>query len=88
MAKTERDKFDLFTLCCKGELIGTEIQMDDDTWEEVSNWYADWKTGEIHLDFVSGAEGSYNLGDKFIVKVEDTYVSIPSKKKTKKHKRG
>jgi hypothetical protein len=88
MPKTQRDKFDLFTLCCKGKIIGTEIQMDDDSWEEVQDWYADFKTGEIHIEFVSGEEGSFNLGDKFIVKIDNSYNKISSKKKKKRHKRG
>jgi hypothetical protein len=87
MAKTQRDKFDLFTLAIKQQLIGTELVMEDDTVLEVKDFYMDYATAEIHIDFVGGAEASFNLHEKFIVNIEDTYKSVSSKKKNKKNKK-
>jgi len=97
MAKTVRDKFDLLTLCMKivpdgsggwkNAIIGTEIQMEDGSWEEIVNWWIDPKTSEIHLTFKNNSGASFDLGEKFFVKIESTYKSDTSKKKNKKHKK-
>ena len=88
MAKNIKSKFDLFTLYCKGQLIGTEIQLEDDSFVEVVDWYADYKTNEIHLEFANGEEGdSFDLGDKFIVRISDTYKSVQSQKKKRNQKK-
>lgn len=87
MAKTRRDKFDLFTLAIKQQLIGTGIVLSDDTVLEVKDFYCDYTTHEIHIDFVGGENSSFNLNDKFVVEIEDSYKSVKSKKKRKKQKR-
>lgn len=87
MAKTIRDKFDLTTLAMKQKLIGAEIIMDDDTSLEVADYYMDMATKEIHIDFVNGEEASFSLMDKFHVKIDSSYKSVSSKKKTKRQKR-
>lgn len=86
MAKTIRDKFDIFTLIVKQQFIGVEIIMDDDEELTVSDFYCDYATDEVHIEFTDGSSSSFNLRDKFVVKIEDTYKSIPSKKKRKKRK--
>ena len=63
-----------------------EIQMEDGSWEQVKDFYCDYATDEIHLEFVSGAETSFNLKLKYIVRIEDKYKKVPSKKKIKRQK--
>ncbi len=88
MAKVIRGKFDLFTLCCKNQLIGTEIQLEDETWVVVGDWYCDFKTNEIHLNFKNGEEGdSFDLGEKFVVKIDSAYKVVKSKKKKRNAKK-
>jgi len=97
MAKTIRDKYSLGTLCkkivpdglggWKNSIIGTEIMMEDGTWEEVIDWWDDDATREIHLMFKSGTGDSFDLTEKYVVKIESTYNSVPSQKKKKNHKK-
>lgn len=93
MAKTIKGRFDLFTLCCKGQLIGTGIQLDDNKIIVVSDWYSDFKTNEIHLEFENDSDGnpvdgaSFDLGEKFFVEIDVNYKSVQSKKKGKNHKK-
>ena len=86
MAKTQRDKFDLLTLAVKQQLIGVEIMMDDDSFLEVEDFYFDLPTKEIHIDFTDGTGDSFDLNQKYIVKIDESYKSIKSKKKKKNHK--
>ena len=87
MAKTRRDKFDLFTLAIKQQLIGVGMVIEDENVYYVKDYYCDYATSEIHIDFDDNTTGSFNLNEKFVVEIEDTYKSVPSKKKTKKQKR-
>ena len=92
MAKTRRYKYDLWTLCTKNLIIGSSLVLENKDLEneeeilEILDWYGDYRTDEIHIDFVGGKEGSFNLRDKYIVEIEDSYKSISSKKKGRKKK--
>lgn len=86
MGKTIRDKFDIFTLIVKQQFIGIEIIMVDNEELTVSDFYCDYATDEVHVEFTDGSSGSFNLKDKFVVKVDDTYNKVTSKKKVKERK--
>ena len=86
-----RDKWDLFTMITKinpntgvNWIYNLEIQMEDGTWEEVTDYYCDYATSEIHLEFKSGTDGSFNLREKFVVRVDKDYKRVHSKKKRRK----
>jgi hypothetical protein len=87
MAKTLRKRFDLFTLAVKQKLVGTEILMANGDSLEVFDFYCDYATNEIHIEFTDGSAGSFNLIDKFQVKIDETYTSVSPKKKGKTQKR-
>lgn len=98
MARTIRDKFDLFTLATKVKpftvkgniemwLIGTGIGIDDNSYPIVKNFFIDYNTSEIHIDFTDGTDSSFSLREKFWVDIDSRYLSVPSKKKNKKQKR-
>lgn len=86
MAKIERDKFDIFTLIVKQQFIGVDMIMDDDEILTVSDFYCDYATDEVHVEFTDGSSSSFNLKDKFVVRIEDTYNKVTSKKKVKNRK--
>ena len=44
-------------------------------------------TEEVHFDFKDGSSSSFNLMEKYWVKIDKRYLSTPSKMKTKKQKR-
>ena len=85
-----RDKWDIGTTAIKGNLIGSQIQLDDDSWHEIKDWYIDFATGMINLIFTDDEEddpaSSFRLQDKFIVKIPDIIKPI-KKKKHRKRKR-
>jgi hypothetical protein len=87
MAKTLRKKFDLITLAIKQKLIGCEIVMNDDTSLEISDFYIDYPTSEIHVEFTDGTDSSFNLNEKFVVKLDHNYKNVKAKKKRKKKKK-
>jgi hypothetical protein len=86
MAKTERDKYDLFTLAVKQQLIGCEIVMKDNSSLEIEDFWIDKRTDEIHIDFTDGSESSFDLNEKFVVKIDDSYKTVSAKKKVKRKK--
>jgi len=86
MAKIIRDKFDIFTLIVKQQFIGVEIVMDNDEELMVKDFYCDYATDEVHVEFTNGESSSFNLRDKFVIKIEDTYKKVTSKKKNKRRK--
>lgn len=86
MAKKIKDKYDLLTLAIKGQLIGNDIHFEDAV-KEVSDYYIDYATGELHVEFVSGGGTSLDLRQKYVVSIPDTYTSVQSKKKVKKAKK-
>jgi len=94
MAKTQRDKFDLLTLAIKHQLIGTDIIVRDivddvevDVALEVKDWYIDYATSQIHIDFTDGSDDMFDLNQKYFVNIEVTYKSIPQKRNRRRRKR-
>jgi len=87
MAKIERNNFDLPTLAIKGKLIGTELALEDGTFLEISDWYIDWATFEMHIDFIDNTGGVYNMREKHTVLIEDVYKKVSKKDRKKKAKR-
>ena len=85
-----RDKWDIGTTAYKGMLIGSQIQLEDNSWKEVKDWYIDHATNMINIIFVGDTEdtpaSAFRLQDKFIVKIPDIIKPI-KKKRTRKHKR-
>lgn len=86
MAKVIKGKFDLFTLAIKGQLIGTDIHFDEGTFE-VSDWYIDYATNEIHVEFTNGTGESLDLKQKHVVSIDQNYVPVQNKGKFKRAKR-
>lgn len=83
------NKFDLFTLALKQKLIGSKIFIDDGTVggkpEVVEDYFADYKTGEIHIKFVGATTTeSFDLGDKYKVAIVDYFPTKRGKKGKRK----
>jgi hypothetical protein len=87
MAKVRREKFDLFTLAIKGQLIGSDIVFEDDSKLEVEDFYIDYNTSEIHIDFVGGTGDSFSLKRRYVVDVDENIKVVNNKKKQKKAKK-
>lgn len=87
MAKVRREKFDLLTLAIKGQLIGSDIVFEDDSKLEVADFYIDYNTSEIHIDFVGGVGDSFSLKRRYVVEVEETVKVVKNKKKKKRAKK-
>lgn len=86
MAKVIKGKFDLLTLAIKGQLIGTDIHFDEGVFE-VADYYIDYATNEIHVQFTDGSGESLDLKQKHVVSINDAYVTIQNKGKVKRPKR-
>ncbi len=90
MALVERHHWDIFTTAIKGQLIGSQIQLDDGNWKTVKDFYIDETTRTINIIFEEDNEDDpasiFPLSSKFIVKVPDTIIPI-KKKKFRKHKK-
>lgn len=74
-----RNNWDIGTQAIKGQLIGCSIQLEDDSWNVVEDWYIDHATGMINIIFTGNTEipaSSFRLQDKFIVKIPDTIKPI------------
>ena len=80
MGKIVKDKYDLLTLATKGVLIGSDIHFEDGSLE-IEDYYLDYATGEIHIEFTDGSGQCLDLKEKHVVSVPDTYRSVQSKKK-------
>lgn len=83
MSIVTRDKWDIGTTAIKGELIGCQIQLADDSWKTVEDWYIDHATGMINIVFIGDTEetpaSAFRLQDKFIIKIDNTIKPIKKK---------
>jgi len=86
MAKVVKGKFDLLTLAIKGQLIGTDIHFEEGIFE-VADWYIDFATNEMHVEFTDGSGESLDLKQKHVVSIDQSYVPVQNKGKLKRAKR-
>ncbi len=81
------DKWDIGTTAIKGQLDGAKVQMEDDSWLTVEDWYIDFQTGMINIVFVGETIArSFRLGSKFIVDIPESITPIKEKKISKQKK--
>lgn len=84
MILIERHNWDIGTTAIKGQLTGSVIQLSDNVWKTVSDWYIDFATGMINIIFEEDNSGDpasmFKLSDKFKVKIPDSIFPIKHKK--------
>ena len=84
MAKVIRDKWDIGTTAIKGQLIGNRIQLADNSWKTVEDWFIDFATGMIVVEFVEDAPedrpSEFTLKSKFIVEIDDSIKPLKNAK--------
>jgi len=87
MAKIIKEKYDLLTLATKQVLIGSNIHFEDGVSLDIVDYYIDYRTSEIHVEYAGGSGDNLDLNEKYVVSVPSTYKTVKPKKKVKKAKK-
>ena len=77
---------DLLTLATKQLLIGSSIQMEDNTWKEVADYEFAMATDQICVKFTDNEQNFFMIKEKFKVDVPGGMTRINTGK-VKKHKK-
>lgn len=87
MVKVIHDKWDIATTAIKQQLIGNRIQLEDDIWKTVKDYYFDFATDTINIifeeDAVDEPASTFSLKEKFVIELDNTIKPIKNKKRKK-----